>query len=104
MVGADLGDDVGHLPTENTKYSYGGFSDKWGTTWTPSEINASGFGIEICPKGFGTGVAQVCAIDYVKITVCYAGAYGHKFVGVDKLDAKKMLGVLSTAVARILGV
>jgi hypothetical protein len=33
-----------NLPTSDTYVSYGGASNLWDTTWTPSEINDSNFG------------------------------------------------------------
>jgi hypothetical protein len=57
-------------PFTDTYVSYGSESDLWGTTFTPSDINSSGFGFAISGKctlvpGGGGG------IDHVRITVYY---------------------------------
>lgn len=44
----------------------GSASDKWGTTWTPSDINAAGFGIWVEVNENGTGVVTV---DYCQLAV-----------------------------------
>lgn len=57
--------------TTSTVVNYGGASDLWGTTWTPSEINASNFGVvlsALVSRDNGTVTANV---DYVSITVYY---------------------------------
>lgn len=48
--------------------TYGGAADLWGGTWTPSDINNSGFGIAISAGIFAAGQADV---DSVVITVFY---------------------------------
>lgn len=59
-------------------YSFGGAADLWGTTWTPAEINNSGFGVALAVEFAGLG-ANVHA-DWFKITVTYtaAGSTGHQ--------------------------
>lgn len=64
-------------PAMDTYATYGGCSDLWGTTWTPSDINDPGFGlvfacIDYCP-GMGFGSPQ-SFIDHVRITVCYTNS------------------------------
>jgi len=53
-------------------YTYGGTSDLWGTTLTPSDVNGSGFGILFTAHN-STSVdgPQTAGIDYVSITVYY---------------------------------
>lgn len=38
---------VGAFLPMNAVLTYGGSSDLWGTTWTPADINGSGFGMEV---------------------------------------------------------
>ena len=48
-------------------------TDKWGTTWTPAQINADGFGFQIYAytEFDASALAQ---INYIKITVYYTAA------------------------------
>lgn len=49
--------------------TFGGSSNLWGTTWTVSDINNSGFGVALeAVKASGSDVAYV---DYIEITVYY---------------------------------
>jgi hypothetical protein len=48
----------------------GGITDLWGTTWTPSEVNASDFGFE---NTYSWGPGGYLYIDYFRITVYYTG-------------------------------
>jgi len=57
-----------------TYRTWGGSTDKWGTTWTPAEVNASGFGVSF--QVLGTGLGNNGSIDYAKITVYYTEAAG----------------------------
>lgn len=55
-------------------YSYGSSTDLWGSTWTPSEINAPGFGVgfaSISYTCFGNGPAATSYIDHIRVTVHY---------------------------------
>lgn len=65
---------------EDDEYtSYGGSTDLWGTTWTPTDINASTFGVAISAKGVGgTGTSQA-QIDHIRITVYYTVASGNRW-------------------------
>lgn len=57
---------------DRNKIQYGSASDKWGTTWTPAQINADGFGFQIYVESeFEHALAQ---INYIKITVYYTAA------------------------------
>ena len=69
------------IPTGNNKatnlnwgaetVNYGGASDLWGTTWTPSDINNSGFGLTINVKNTDPINSVTAGIDYISITVYY---------------------------------
>jgi len=65
---------TGSVPTSdpNTTFAtFGGTTDDWyaGGSWTQAEIEAAGFGVEICYTSTGTDT-QVY-LDYVQITVTY---------------------------------
>ncbi len=55
----------------NSAYTtYGGSSDLWGETWSPSDINDSGFGAAIS-AGWETPDATNAKVDHFDITVYY---------------------------------
>jgi hypothetical protein len=58
--------------TTDTYYSYGGTNDKWGTTWTPADINSAGFGI-VFSAGINGLVSLLpsARIDHIRVTVYY---------------------------------
>ncbi len=49
--------------------SYGGPNDLWGTTWSPSDINSSGFGFAISAVNYSSWQAF---IDHIRVTVFYS--------------------------------
>lgn len=53
-------------PDEPKITTYGGATDRWGATWTATEINASSFGVSVNVNGQGTGFA-----DSLGVTVYY---------------------------------
>ena len=53
--------------TTDTSFAYGEPDDLWGTTWTPAEVNAPGFGLIIEAELDANDVD----IDHVQITVYY---------------------------------
>lgn len=60
--------------------TYGGASDLWGTTWTPAEINAGGFGCGIF-RVAGAG-SQTVSVDQVRIRVTYTEQVVHSAAAV----------------------
>jgi hypothetical protein len=56
-------------PDTEAYVAYGGATDLWGITWTPAEINASGFGLAIMADNNLGGVHHVASIDTARITV-----------------------------------
>lgn len=54
-------------PTSDAYATYGGPADLWGDTWTPADVNDSGFGFAFRAQG-ATGTANV---DHIRITVTY---------------------------------
>jgi len=59
----------GAWPTTDTVINYGGLGDLWGDTWTPSDINANGFGFALSAKDGGVDAA---AVDQITVTVFYS--------------------------------
>jgi len=56
--------------TTDEVVSYGGPNDLWGTTWTPADINSSGFGVAIVVRKTDAGAGNA-EIDAVWVTVYY---------------------------------
>ncbi|MCC7301744.1 MAG: hypothetical protein IT233_03785 [Bacteroidia bacterium] len=55
-------------------YTYGSSTDLWGATWSPADINNSGFGLgfaSISYTCFGNNQPLVSYIDHVRITIHY---------------------------------
>lgn len=66
-VGDEKADTVTAWPLLDTVRVYGGTGDLWGTTWTPAEINASGFGAAVAARvDNGT-----CRVDALTLRVYY---------------------------------
>lgn len=74
-IGTNKGDAVTQWPASDAYASYGAINDLWGTTWTVSDINNSGFGARIQATETGVGV-DTAYIDHVRITVYYTEAGG----------------------------
>ena len=52
--------------------SYGGATDRWGTTWTPADVNATGFGVGLTPMYLLTGGNGRAYVDFIRATVYYS--------------------------------
>jgi hypothetical protein len=63
-------------PLTDTYVSYGTATDLWGTTWTPADINSSGFGVSLASISYICGSTITTSIDHVRITVYYSTATG----------------------------
>lgn len=55
-------------PDADAYKSYGGASDLWGGTWSPTEVNASDFGVALAVRREHIAVALV---DHIRVTVHY---------------------------------
>lgn len=75
-AGVNVGSSKASYPslstTEGTQ-TFGSTSDLWGTTWTDSEINSSGFGYEVAFFNLAT---TTLSVDTITITVTYTGGGG----------------------------
>lgn len=60
---------VGSWGTSQSTVTYGGASDLWSGTWTPSDINNSSFGAAI--RGVNNGSGVTCHADWMGIEVYY---------------------------------
>ena len=73
-AGTPVGDDRslgGTWPTTDAFQTYGGPTDLWGTTWTPAEINAAGFGAALSVSAV---LAVTAGVDAVRATIYYLGS------------------------------
>lgn len=72
--GAVTGNNKGALTTKWTTTdataTYGGAADKWGTTPTLAQVNASNFGVVLSVKNFG-GTGATASVNWIKVTVTY---------------------------------
>lgn len=73
-VGDDKADTVTAWPTVENGAGYGGAGDLWGTTWTPSNINDTGFGVGLSVIGDGGINPGTAFVDFISITVYYDDA------------------------------
>ena len=74
--GSPIGDNKAHGSstwTDTDAYdSYGDTTDAWGTTWTPTEINASDFGVVFSAKINGlVSLIPTARVDHIRVTVFY---------------------------------
>jgi hypothetical protein len=50
--------------------TYGGAADLWGTTWTPTDINTSTFGVALSAKNTSS-TSRTASVDYITVAVTY---------------------------------
>jgi len=91
--GSPVGDNKAHGSstwTDTDAYdSYGDTTDMWGTTWTPTEINASDFGVVFSAKINGlVSLIPTARVDHIRITVFYIVALPIHFIDF-KVEYKK---------------
>lgn len=78
----DKADTVNSWPTSDTYKSYGGSSDLWSNTWSPSDINSSGFGAVLSAGIAGSLLSSPQAfVDHMCITVYYTPSNNPPQVG-----------------------
>lgn len=65
---------VSPFPTSDAYMSLGSSSNLWGLTLTPSNINASDFGVAV--NASAADFADTASIDYIRITVFYSTGGG----------------------------
>jgi len=72
--GYETGDEkklLGDWTTTDTYYVYGGASDLWGESWTPAQINASNFGVQLAAHFDVYDEYTDAYVDHIRITVYY---------------------------------
>lgn len=78
-AGTPTGDNKGSsdpfvFTASDTTKTWGGAADLWGTTWTVSDINNSGFGLQF--SAAANDYVGTVTVDFVRITVHYTAAGG----------------------------
>jgi len=74
IVGSNLGILENPWSTVEAYQLYGGSSNLWGTTFTPAEINHSGFGVSLQVWAEMSSGNNTASIDHIRITVYYTEA------------------------------
>jgi hypothetical protein len=73
-VGNDYASGTDWSTTDATR-TYGDSNDRWGTSWTPADINAGNFGVRLKVDS-DVAATRIASVDYVTITVDYHGPPG----------------------------
>ncbi|HYK01306.1 MAG TPA: LamG-like jellyroll fold domain-containing protein [Thermoanaerobaculia bacterium] len=83
--------------------SFGGSSDLWGTTWTPAEVNSSGFGVGVSAWNANSLTSShTASLNHIRITVHYTTVNGVASVTLSKQLVKVVpLSLVATAVVAL---
>ena len=73
ISGADKANTRTYWPTSQTAVTYGSPTDLWGLTWTPSDINATNFGVAFACKNLASN-GKYGYPDGIQIKVYYSDA------------------------------
>jgi hypothetical protein len=65
--------------TTESYITFGGASSLWDLTWTPTDTNSSGFGVQIQVQN-QLGVGERALVDHIRITVYYTISAASKFM------------------------
>jgi hypothetical protein len=85
VVGTDYGIDTVWSASPGNTRTFGGATDKWGTTWTVAEVTATTFGVHFANQAVDDN-ADVY-IDYVAVTITWTppvGGYYRALLGVGR--------------------
>lgn len=67
---------IGAIWASHLSVTFGGPTDLWGTTWSPADVNAAGFGAVVAVKNPGVNNDAQGTVDDLTITVYYTLAGG----------------------------
>jgi large repetitive protein len=59
------------IPIPLTERTYGGPTNLWGTTWTPAELQSSGFGVVYAARRSGSTSPASVRVDALRLRVTY---------------------------------
>jgi len=71
VTGVGREDGTTPWPSSMTVVVYGGPADLWGSTWTPAEINAAGFAVDLSGRGTTSTASRTAYVDYIQVRVTY---------------------------------
>jgi hypothetical protein len=71
--------------TTDAYATYGSGTDLWGTTWTQSDVNNSGFGLRLVAKNNSGSTTATASIDHMQLTVDY-DYYNTSTASVDHME------------------
>src|SRR5206468_118954 len=66
---------AGPIPTADAYLTAGGSTELWGTTWTPAEVNNTGFGTTMDIVNLNGAATRTVNIDHIRMTVTYSTPY-----------------------------
>lgn len=74
-AGSNKADTGTSWPDTDAYISYGGATDLWGTTWTPTQISSSTFGVDVVAKIPVDEIdVNTARVDHIRITIYYSFA------------------------------
>lgn len=71
---------------ETVPQTYGGATDLWGTTWSQSQVEDSTFGVDLQYSDF-YAMGAILNLDFVRLTVYYAGNSAFDLSGIASTEA-----------------
>ena len=71
ITGDNKANDGVNWPTAEEVATYGSSTDLWDETWSPSDINASNFGVVLSVENTNSRSYRMAYVDYIQITVTY---------------------------------
>lgn len=77
VIGTDKADTTTPWSATNVYVSYGGDGILWGTTWTPSEVNSSGFGVAFSSNPEQGDLSALASVDAIRVTIFYVDPHGN---------------------------
>ena len=86
------------MPGADEFTSFNDSTSLWNLTWTPAQINATGFGVAVVCQGDNSTDSEDCEIDSLRITVHYSdgtgggggGSSNHNTIEYDKASSLKV--------------
>ena len=70
-VSTNYADTSTNWPASFSYVTYGGPTDMWGLTLTPSDVNATNFGFSLAAQNNGAAASSGVEVDHIRITVYY---------------------------------
>ena len=74
QVGDNYADATVWAEGSSETFTYGGATDKWGTTWSAADVNNTAFGLDFSAFADSTAINHIPHIYFVKIRVYYTAS------------------------------